>query len=388
MKTFVLSLSLLSVVWLTYVDAGSVSFALNRREKTVSNDSLLLRDTYGTQMFSRGDTLYEGMISLGTPPQPFRVILGSGILWVPTKGCHNNGRMSEYCKTGRSLYDPRRSSTSRNTEKPFLIQYGIGDTKGTIYQDVFAFGSGRKLLKLKKPIEFGAGLETTDGDQGERHWSPVTVFIRDHGIGLRAKPRSRIVDLRRSSEAGNHGKLALISFNLNLQDHPMFTVFLRRCPGGKKECSNAGEITFGKHDTRNCGQVMGWASVPRSSPHWAFQMEGVSVGRFNLRRRMTAITDTGSMVGIARAIGARQVPGGLLVPCNKRFEIQLTINGKKYSIPSSEVAIPVASNQCQLLVASGGMSQLILGDPWIRSYCQIHDWANHRVGFAKPNKRG
>ncbi|KAI6204489.1 hypothetical protein M3Y94_00680000 [Aphelenchoides besseyi] len=280
--------------------------------------------------------------------------------------------MSEYCKTGRSLYDPRRSSTSRNTEKPFLIQYGIGDTKGTIYQDVFAFGSGRKLLKLKKPIEFGAGLETTDGDQGIMG----LAYVQSQGQG------SSIFD-----EAVKQG----------IMDHPMFTVFLRRCPGGKKECSNAGEITFGKHDTRNCGQVMGWASVPRSSPHWAFQMEGVSVGRFNLRRRMTAITDTGSshlflpddiVVGIARAIGARQVPGGLLVPCNKRFEIQLTINGKKYSIPSSEVAIPVASNQCQLLVASGGMSQLILGDPWIRSYCQIHDWANHRVGFAKPNKRG
>lgn len=35
-------------------------------------------DTYGTRMFSRGDTLYEGMISLGTPPQPFRVILDTG----------------------------------------------------------------------------------------------------------------------------------------------------------------------------------------------------------------------------------------------------------------------------------------------------------------------
>lgn len=41
-----------------------------------------------------------------------------------------------------------------------------GATVGYLYQDTFAFGEGSNTLKLKKPIEFGGGLRTVDGDQG------------------------------------------------------------------------------------------------------------------------------------------------------------------------------------------------------------------------------
>ncbi|VDK59490.1 unnamed protein product [Anisakis simplex] len=30
---------------------------------------------------------------------------------------------------------------------------------------------------------------------------------------------------------------------------------------------------------------------------------------------------------------------------------------------------------------------MILGDPFIRQYCHIHDFGNKQIGFAKPKKR-
>jgi hypothetical protein len=107
---------------------------------------------------------------VGTPPKAFRVILdtGSAILWLPKAGCTNAGRMGEYCDKGEGTYDPKKSKTSKPTGKEFLIKYGIGQTTGHLYQDMFAFGNPvcNKQLKLKKPIVFGAGEEISDGDQG------------------------------------------------------------------------------------------------------------------------------------------------------------------------------------------------------------------------------
>jgi hypothetical protein len=42
------------------LDAGSVKFTLNRREKKAKNGTLTAFDTYGVRMLSRRDVSYEG----------------------------------------------------------------------------------------------------------------------------------------------------------------------------------------------------------------------------------------------------------------------------------------------------------------------------------------
>lgn len=60
--------------------------------------------------------------------------------------------------------------------------------------------------------------------------------------------------------------------------------------------------------------------------------------------------------------------------------IVLTINGKQYPV-SAEALINRDSEGCYLSL--GASDLLILGDPFIRQYCQIHDLGQDRLGFAK-----
>jgi hypothetical protein len=42
-----------------------------------------------------------------------------------------------YCPN-KEVYNERESKTAKNTGQPFTIQYGIGATKGYIFEDYFA----------------------------------------------------------------------------------------------------------------------------------------------------------------------------------------------------------------------------------------------------------
>jgi hypothetical protein len=79
-------------------------------------------------------------VSLGIPPQSFKVIFDSGskTFWVPKKGCESIGANVEECSTGQHLYDPDLSKTSIRTNETFSIRYGSGTVSGTFWQDYFS----------------------------------------------------------------------------------------------------------------------------------------------------------------------------------------------------------------------------------------------------------
>lgn len=48
----------------------------------------------------------------------------------------------------------------------------------------------------------------------------------------------------------------------NLLDKPIFTLFFKKCPKNQKECENAGVVTLGGMDEKNCeSTIFNWVPV-------------------------------------------------------------------------------------------------------------------------------
>ncbi|KIH64533.1 eukaryotic aspartyl protease [Ancylostoma duodenale] len=81
------------------------------------------------------------------------------------------------------------------------------------------------------------------------------------------------------------------------------------------------------------------------------------------------------------------------VPCNNMDTLppfNVTINGKEYSIPSSEYVLDLGlgNGTCALTFfamddSNGSDPTWILGDTFIRTFCNIYDVGGKQIGFAK-----
>ncbi|KAF9258848.1 acid protease [Marasmius fiardii PR-910] len=81
------------------------------------------------------DASYFGTVNVGTPPQPFGVILdtGSSDLWLASTTCAT-------CDSSTALYDSTRSSSAQNVNRPVSITYGSGAVRGTTVTDSVSLG--------------------------------------------------------------------------------------------------------------------------------------------------------------------------------------------------------------------------------------------------------
>ena len=83
--------------------------------------------------------------------------------------------------------------------------------------------------------------------------------------------------------------------------------------------------------------------------------------------------------------------GSYFIDCDaKTPPVVLKIGENDYEIHRQNYIIPIGDNECEFGFFSfngGGKGpQWILGDPFLRSYCNIHDVGKQRIGFALPKK--
>jgi hypothetical protein len=396
MKTFLIFavaviavLAAAEVIKMPMYSAGSkrAQYMKNGQWQSYMNNITKHVKSTGTQPFiDYFDDFYLGIISLGTPKQNFTIVLdtGSSNLWVIDVKCKSQACKgypnSEFTK---HQFDPSKSSSYQKNGQFFSIQYGSGSCQGNLASDVLNFGRiqvDNQTFGLSSSIADVFGYQPMDGILG-LGWPNLAV---DQVIPP-------------------------IQNALPQLDKQLFTVWLDR----KIEVSkggNAGQITYGGFDTENCDANINYVKLS-SLTYWQFPITGFSMGSYKNSKKAQVISDTGTswigapqadINGIAKVTGAKydNVNGVYTVPCenyNKPStlpDMTFTIGGKQYPIPQIEYVLDLnlGNGQCVLTVFSmdgGGFGpSYILGDTFIRTYCNIYDVGNKQIGFSKASHSG
>ncbi|VDK45206.1 unnamed protein product [Anisakis simplex] len=317
-------------------------------------------------------------VSIGTPAiQNFLVVpdTGSAHLWVPDTSCKE--KLFSDCRRKRT-FDSSLSQTYRKDGRPWSIFYADGsNANGHLGIDTFnlgdeEFGTGTNHLLLKD-LPFGQATsvhgfanDPADGIFG----LSFTTF--DNGI---KSPMVHAVDQ-------------------NILDEPIFTGLREGAPGGS--------ITFGGFDSNNCEEIIDYEPLTTTT-YWQFAIKGIAAGDYSTDAHFEAISDTGtSFIGgpqnlitrIAEAVDAQYDYSNDLhtIDCNaKASPISITIGNNIYKITPENYIVEIEPNECVFgffsVSLSGGYGPTwILGNPFIREYCQVHDIRGKRIGFA-PSKR-
>ncbi|CAN8001822.1 unnamed protein product [Ixodes pacificus] len=321
------------------------------------------------------DAQYYGEITLGTPPQSFRVVFdtGSSNLWVPSAKCPFTNIA---CLLHRKYYSGKSSTYVKNGTQ-FEIRYGSGSVRGELSTDTMGVGDSSVTGQTFAEILHESGLAFLaakfDGILGLGYpeisvLGVPTVFDTMVAQGVAAKP--------------------------------VFSVFLDRNasdPAG-------GEVLFGGIDESHYTGNISYVPVSKRG-YWQVHMDGTRVGNNGsfCSGGCEAILDTGTSLiagpsdeieKLNLLIGAAPFASGeYIVSCksiDKLPKITFTLagkdfvlEGKDYVLQMSSAGVPLCLSGFIGLDVPAPLGPLwILGDVFIGRYYTIFDRGNDRVGLA------
>ncbi|KAM9838004.1 pepsin A-like [Aulostomus maculatus] len=316
----------------------------------------------GEQMTNDADLSYYGIISIGTPPQSFKVVFDSGSsnLWVPSVYCS-----SPACNN-HNRFNPRLSSTFKENGSPLRIQYGTGSMTGVLGYDTVTVGG----LAVTNQI-FGLS-------QSEATF--MQYMVADGILGL-AYP-----NLAASGATPVFDNM--MSEGLVSQD--LFSVYL------SSDSQQGSVVTFGGINPNHYTGPITW--IPLSNDmYWQITVDSVTVNGqvVACNGGCQAIVDTGTslVVGpqssisvINSWVGASSQNGDYVVNCNtvgQMPDVTFHINGQQFPLPASAYVSQSPYSGCRTGFGNGGQSLWILGDVFIREYFSIFNRAQNMVGLAK-----
>lgn len=309
---------------------------------------------------------HSSEITLGTPPQTFKVVLdtGSSNLWVPSTHC------SSIACFLHAKYDSTQSSTYKANGTEFKIQYGSGSLEGIISQDTMTIGD----------------LTVKHQDFAESTKEPGLAFAFGKfdgilGLGQSLRFFLLLTELKKltgyDTISVNHVVPPFYQMiNQGLLDQQLFTFWLGNTNAG--EGSSGGEAVFGGIDDTHYSGKIQYAPVRRKG-YWEVELESVTFGDETLELENTgAAIDTGtSLIAlptdiaeiINKEIGAKKSWNGqYTVDCARIPELPpltFTFAGKKYPITAEDyVRSPLLSSQLVMTLrtdpASPGLLHLEL----------------------------
>ncbi|KAI6216542.1 hypothetical protein M3Y95_01271000 [Aphelenchoides besseyi] len=365
MSTMLIVGLLIAPILVVFVDAGSWKLHIQEVKRVQRNNTLgVLHDIY-REVLNFDRTKYRG----------------SGILWVPKKGCKATGEyLIGNCESGKYVYDTRESATAENLNLPFRLAYADGNswTKGQYFKDVFSFG---EKLHLEEKVTFGVGEEMRNRDQGIL------------GLGNAINPRERGSSILHEA------------WRQKAIDAPIFTMYLRKCPDSE-DCENRGIITIGSYDKEMCGDVVGDAKADPKCKSRDYEHEltvqnsyPLDLGKERISEPLKAVIDSGApgiympeymYKPLMESIRARRTKeGDYIVKCDADLDITLQINGQKYTVPRNQLLVNLHTGFCSMRLFPFNHPEdlWLLGTPFGISYCITHNFEAHTVEFASSLTR-
>lgn len=312
---------------------------------------------------------YFAEISLGTPPQTFKVVLdtGSSNLWVPSSQCNS---IACYLHT---RYESSSSSTYKANGSSFEIRYGSGSLSGFVSQDTLTIGD----LKIKKQ------------DFAEATSEPGLAFAFGRFDGI----------LGLGYDTISVNKIVPPFYNMinqDLIDEPVFAFYL----GDTNKGDDDSEAIFGGVDKDHyTGKV---TKIPlRRKAYWEVDLDMISFGDESAELDNTGvILDTGtSLIALPstlaellnKEIGAKKsFTGQYTVDCSARDtlpDVTFTLTGHNFSISAYDYILEVQGSCISSFMGMDFPEPVgplaILGDSFLRRWYSIYDMGNHAVGLAK-----
>lgn len=198
-------------------------------------------------------------IAVGTPPQPFKVVLdtGSSNLWVPSTHCNDIACLIH------ATYDSSKSSTYRANGSDFQLVRRSATLGGFVSQDVLKIGD----------------IEVQNQDFGE--------VTNELGLAYAHSKFDGVMGLGFDTISVNNITPPLYNMiNLDLLDEPLVSFYLSRDEGVNSEA------TFGGvNGDRYSGLI---TKIPvRRQPYWEVKVDAIALGKDVLQlTNVGAILDT------------------------------------------------------------------------------------------------
>jgi len=311
---------------------------------------------------------YFSEITIGTPPQTFKVVLdtGSSNLWVPSSEC---GSIACYLHT---KYDSSASSTYKKNGTSFEIHYGSGSLSGYVSNDVMSIGD----LKIKGQ------------DFAEATEEPGLAFAFGRFDGILGLGFDTISVNRMVPPFYNMIDQGLI-------DEPVFAFYL-----GDTSDGDTSEAIFGGIDESHYTGKL--TTIPlRRKAYWEVDLDAITFGDSSASLDSTGvILDTGtSLIALPstlaellnKEMGAKKgYNGQYTVECDKRDslpDMSFTLSGYNFTITPYDYILEVQGSCISSFMGMDFPEPVgplaILGDAFLRKWYSVYDLGKGTVGLAQ-----
>lgn len=323
---------------------------------------------------------FYGQLSVGTPEQVFNIMFdtGSSNFWLPSVQC-----TSEACNN-KNLFNSSISSSFKEFDEDYLIEYGLGKVSGKICSETLTLG-GEKFENV------GFGLIDMIDE------SPFEFANIDGILGLSFASLSSYNNLLPPFYN------ILNQINLN----QMFSIWLNN----NKQSAIGGELTLGGINYSllegiNNENGITWSNITTKN-YWQIKLNGLELS--NSYSSVSAnienvefIIDSGSSLLILPTQVynnfTQTIPLGACnndlceIDCSINFDSLPTLNflisSKSFSILPKDYIIELEGNKCVLGVIGQDLDRPwgqigVIGSVFLRRFVTVFDLELNRVGFGK-----